>query len=308
MRKRVLLVKTSSLATSCTRCPPSATFKRTGLRKPVDWVVEEAYASIPRLHKAVANVLLVAVRRWRELRAHRYDAIIDSQGLYKSAVIALAAHGPRYGLGWHSARERVAPFYQQTFPMPWSLHAVERNRLLVARALGYEVPARCDYGITSAPRRYDWLTANRYAVLLHSTSRDHKLWPEARWIELTSALNERGMCCVLPWGNAIERERAARIAGSVRSAVVAPPMDLAEFPPLFAGAQAVVGVDTGLTHLAAALGTPTVGIYLGTNPGATGLYGCARAQNLGGIDSIPDTAEVVGALSGLWYGPMRVSA
>ena len=316
MTKSILLVKTSSLGDVVHALPAISDIRSVSAGGRIDWVVEQPLLAVPRLHSGVTDVIPVAIRRWRKalwrrairdeigaalrrLRQRSYDAVIDAQGLFKSAVVALAARGTRYGLDFHSSREPLALFYHRTFRISWQLHAVERNRLLLAHALGYEVPARCDYGISAAPRHFDWLATNRYSVLLHATSGDYKLWPEHNWIALGNALNFAGIGCVLPWGSARERERGARIAAGLRSATVPPALALDDLAALFAGARAVVGVDTGLTHLAAALGVPTVGIYTATDPAATGLYGCARALNLGGIGKSPAVNEVVKMLERL---------
>ncbi len=313
MTKKVLLVKTSSLGDVIHALPVISDIQSASAAGRIDWVVEEPFAAVPRLHPGVSNVIPVAIRRWRSglwraavrdeiaasrrnVRAQSYDAVIDAQGLFKSAVIALAARGTRYGFDLHSSREPLAPFYHRTFRIAWDLHAVERNRLLVARALGYEVPPRCDYGIRATPQRFDWLAAGAYAVLLHATSGDYKLWSEENWIALGNALNAAGIHCVLPSGSARERERSARIADKLGAAVVPPGLSLEDLAGLLAGADRVIGVDTGLTHLAAALGVPTVGIYVGTDPDATGLYGCARAVNVGGIGRAPTVAQVAAAV------------
>lgn len=312
MLKNILFVKASSLGDIIHALPAVSDMRAVHPSVAVDWVVEETFASIPSLHPAVDNVLVVATRRWRralwrastraeialarhQIREQHYDAVIDAQGLLKSALITTCARGLRYGLDWRSAREPLGIFYDRTFDVPWSLHAVERNRILCARALGYPVPRSCDYGIRAIARAFEWIPTGRYAVLLHATSGDYKLWPEANWIALAQALNGAGSTCILPWGNAAERERAARIAVDASYAIVAPPLTLAEFPALFAGAAAVIGVDTGLTHLAGALGIPTVGIYCGTDPHATGLYECERATNLGGIGAMPDVKRILAA-------------
>ncbi len=311
--KSILLVKTSSLGDVVHNLPVVSDIRAAFPGAGIDWVVEERFAAIPRLHPAVRYVLPVAIRRWRlqlwrrenrhevraflqQLRRQTYDAVIDTQGLLKSALIACAAHGMRFGLDWKSAREPLALFYDRTFSVPWTLHAVERNRALAARALGYTLPPHVNYGIQSVPAKSSWLPGQRYVVLLHVTSAERKLWAEARWIELGAYFSRRGISCVLPWGSAAERERSERLAAQLPGAVVPPTLRLDEAVGLLAGAQAVIGVDTGLTHLAAALGVPTVAIYCATEPAATGIYGCARGVNRGGIGRSPAVAEVVSAL------------
>lgn len=314
--KSFLLVKTSSLGDVIHTLPAISDVQSETAGGRVDWVVEEALASVPRLHSGVARVLPVAIRRWRRalwrnkvrseiveclqcIREQDYDAIVDAQGLFKSALIALAARGARYGFDFQSSREPLALFYHRTFRISWQLHAVERTRLLLARALGYEVPPRCSYGISVAPRRFEWLDCNSYAVLLHATSGDYKLWREQNWSELGELLRSAGISCVLPWGNGCERARSERIAARLPASIIPPALSLDDLAGLFAGARAVVGVDTGLTHLAAAVGVPTVGIFCGTDPAATGIYGCVRAQNLGGIGKPPNVGEVVAVMERL---------
>jgi heptosyltransferase-1 len=125
------------------------------------------------------------------------------------------------------------------------------------------------------------------------------LWPIGSWVELGAGFAERGMRSVLPWGTPAERERAEAISARVRGAVVAPPLSLTEAAALLGAARAVAGVDTGLTHLAAALGTSTVGIYCATDPAATGLYGGRRAANLGGRSAGPGVRDVLRGMESL---------
>lgn len=315
--KSILLVKTSSLGDVVHNLPVASDIRSAYPDAEIDWVVEEGFAAIPPLHPAVRSVLAVAIRRWRSrlwqrqtrdeirgflqrLQAQTYDAVVDTQGLLKSALIARAARGARFGLDWQSAREPLALFYDRTFSVPWTLHAVERNRALAGQALGYLLPS-LNYGIRAAPAQFSWLPAARYAVLLHASSAERKLWPEARWIEVGKHFAQRGVRCVLPWGSAVERDRCERLAARLPGAVVPPALPLDEAAGLLAAAQAVIGVDTGLTHLAAALGVPTVGVYCATDPAATGIYGCARAVNLGGNGAPPQAAAVADALERLGF-------
>jgi heptosyltransferase-1 len=265
----------------------------------------------------VSRVLPVAVRRWRrspwsagvraevrrflgELRSESYDAVIDTQGLIKSAWIARAAHGIRHGLDWSSSREPLGWLYDHTHHVPWGQHAVERNRSLAAQALGYALSAPARYGITAATRHFSWLpAAHPHAVLLHATSAERKLWPEARWVELGRVLAARNLVCVLPWGSPAEHQRSQRLAQQIPQAVVPERLELEVLSALLAQASVVIGTDTGLTHLAGALGVPTIGIYCATDPAATGLYACARASHLGGIGVMPEVAAVTAAMDGL---------
>lgn len=321
--KSILLVKTSSLGDVVHNLPVVGDIRSAYPDAVIDWVVEEGFAAVPPLHPAVRSVLPVAIRRWRSLlwrrrthdevrtflqrlRAQAYDAVVDTQGLLKSALIARAAHGERFGLDWESAREPLALLYDRTFSVPWTLHAVERNRALAAQALGYALSPQASYGIRAVPVKFSWLPAAPYVVLLHATSAERKLWPEARWVELGGRFSLGGACCVLPWGNAAERDRSERLAAQLAGAVIPPALRLDEAAGLLAGAQAVIGVDTGLTHLAAALGVPTVGIYCATDPAATGIYGCERAVNLGGIGAPPTVDEVNAALRKL-LGPLPIT-
>ncbi len=161
---------------------------------------------------------------------------------------------------------------------PAGQHAVDRNRQLAAAALGSPAPADCDYGLR-AEGPLPVALPSPYAVLLTMTSRADKLWPEASWIELGRLLAVRGVRAVLPWGSEEERLRAARIAAGVGDALVPRRMSVAEIARLLRGARGVAGVDTGLTHLAAALGVPAVGIYLRLRgarlPACTPAHACA---------------------------------
>jgi heptosyltransferase I len=316
---RILLIKTSSLGDVVHNLPVVADIAAALPGATIDWVVEEAFAAIPRLHPRVSQLLPVAVRRWRRalwrpavwgemrafvaaLRAQDYDAVIDTQGLIKSAWVAAAARGVSHGLDRKSSREPLGLFYNHTHHVPWGQHAVERNRQLAAQVLGYTLSAPAQYGIAAAPQRFAWLNHSPYAVLLHATSAERKLWAEARWIELGKTLAAQGIRCVLPWGTAAEYERSTRLLQHIPQAVVPERLELSALAALLAQARVVVGTDTGLTHLAGALGVPTIGIYCATDPAATGLHACARGVNLGGIGELPAVGEVVAAVGSMVTG------
>lgn len=307
--RRILFVKTSSLGDVVHHFPAVSDAARCMPGAAIDWVVEEAFADLARMHPAVSRVVPVALRRWRRslwrsetwseigafrraLGTERYEAVIDTQSLLKSAVIASAAPGIRHGMDRASAREPLAAsFYDVVHAVSKDLHAVERNRRLTGAALAYAPDGAPDYGLNATETDAE----DDCTVFLTMTSRADKLWPEARWIELGRALPTK---IVLPWGSDTEKARAERIAASLPSAFVPAKMTIPELARLFSRASAVVGVDTGLTHLAAALGVRTVGVYRGSDPARTGLYAKA-ARNLGGIGDAPDAAQVREALAGI---------
>jgi heptosyltransferase-1 len=320
----ILLVKTSSLGDVIHNLPVVSDIRQHLPSATIDWCVEEGFADIPKLHPGVGQIIPVAFRRWRknllsqrtwreignfreQLKAHQYDWVIDTQGLVKSALITWMAKGKRAGYSADAAREPMAArAYDAQFFVPKTLHAIERNRRLVAATLGYSITPELNYGITAANFSADWLPVGQpYAVLLTATSRDDKLWPEDHWIRLGQQLQQAGLLAILPGGSDRELTRAQRVAKAIPNAIAAPRLTIAELAGLLAGAQAVVGVDTGLSHLAAALGKTTIALYTATDPGLTGVLGGVgngRFRNLGGKDNVPTVDDVIqtGQALGAW--------
>ncbi|MGQ0441926.1 MAG: lipopolysaccharide heptosyltransferase I [Methylophilaceae bacterium] len=314
--KRILLVKTSSLGDVIHNLTVVNDILAHFPQAKIDWVVEESFADILKLHPAIQRIIPVAIRRWRkqllcrntwaEITAFKravsmkeYDCIIDSQGLIKSAILTKFARGTSFGLGRDSAREPLASTcYDKTYRVARHQHAVIRNRQLVALALGYEKPNDApDYGITANPDAHHDIV-NPYIIGLHGTSRDSKLWPVSHWIALGKALANRKLQLVLPWASEAELQRAKEIARALNNASILPKSSIAQLATIIQQAQVAIGVDTGLSHLAVALNVPTIAIYTDTDSALTGVMGGDRAAaiNLGGIAQIPAVDSVLQAL------------
>ena len=221
--------------------------------------------------------------------------MIDAQGLLRSGLVTWLARGEKHGYDRDSVRERAASwFYDQHHRVDRSLHAITRNRMLTGQALGYTPDGPPDFGLDRAALMSG--APAREAVLLHATARPEKEWPVARWIELGQALAASGNTVVLPWGNETERRRSAEIAAAVPNAKVPDLQPLDDVARMIARAAFVVGVDTGLLHLAAALGVPLVAIFLGTEPGQHGPLGSGKIEIVGALGDMPSVADVRAAV------------
>ena len=298
---RLLVVKLSSLGDVVHALPAVTDASRAIADLEVHWVVEEAYRDIPALHPAVSRVIPIALRRWRRswrgavaeigdcisaLRRDTYDVVLDAQGLIKSSVVAGLCRGVRAGFDRASAREPLAAIgYRSGIAVAKGYHAIDRQRALFAGALGYRCPtAPLDYGLLRAnPSRAG-------VVLAHGTTWASKRWPEAFWVELACRLMRSGIAATLPWGSDVERDRARRIAAGAPGAVVAERTDLRGMIDLLRRSAAVVSVDSGIGHLAAALGVPTIAVYGPTDPNLTGCRGEA-------VESLPAQFECAPCLA-----------
>jgi lipopolysaccharide heptosyltransferase I len=322
----ILFIKTSSLGDVIHHMPAITDARRHRADARLSWVVEEAYAPLARLHPGVDEVIPVASRRWRArlrepaawretwreigrfrhaIRERHFDAVVDSQGLMRTALIARAARGIRHGYDMASIREPPAClFYDVRHRVEWGVHAIRRNRALCGLALGYEPNQPIDFGLDRlkiAPK-----AGKDYAVLIHATARPAKEWSEAHWVALARGVQDRGLEVVLPWGSAAEHARSEAIAaasersGTQARARVPDRRPLDEVAAMIAGAALVVGVDTGLVHVAAALGVPLVAIFIGSKPGLTGPMGSGPIEIVGGTPggkgAAPEPAEVLRAL------------
>ena len=289
---KVCVIKTSSMGDVIHTLPALTDAQKAIPSLSIDWVVEENFAEIPHWHSAVNRVIPIALRRWRKspfsiqtrnewknyrtlLQAENYDAVIDAQGLIKSALFATRfAQGMKHGYDRQSIREPLASFfYDKKYAISYQQHAVERIRQLFAQSLGYELPqVQGDYGIA---RHFLHQTSEKnYVVFIHSTTRADKHWEESEWQKLIEKITALSDCKIhLPWGNEQEKARAERLAQVHSNVLVLPKLTLTELAKQIANAKAVVSVDTGLAHLTAALDKPNITLYGATDPKLIGCYG-----------------------------------
>lgn len=309
---KILVVKTSSMGDVVHALPAISDIRRIRPGIVIDWLVEAPFAAIPRLHPAVRRVLPLAWRKWRksllqretraamaalrdELRSETYDLVLDLQGLLKSVMWGLQARGPLVGYDRASIREPLAALcYQRTAAVSRELHAVERCRRLAAAHLGYPMPTQPpDFGIT--PPAGSWRAPVLSAALIPCASRPEKLWPEEHWIAVGQRLQRARLKPVVLWGSDQERQRAERIAAGC-DGLVPPFLSVADMAAVLGQVRQTIGLDTGFSHLAAAFGGPTIGIYCDHEPGLAGITGPGRVASLGGKGQVPSLEAVMAAL------------
>lgn len=293
MTLRVLIVKTTSMGDVLHTLPALTEAAKYCPDIQFDWVVEEGFAQIPTWHFAVDKVIPVAIRRWRKswfsaetkkerahfiqtLRARHYDLIIDAQGLIKSALITRKAFGTKHGYDRKSIKEPLASFfYDIKHYVSKKMHAVDRIRQLFAQSLDYSISLheQGDYAIAGHFTKLERLEQPKYLMFLHSTTRDEKHWTQAHWIDLIKIAKAQGYKVKLPWGSEKEYQRAIFLAQGFDNVIVLPKLTLSEIATELASATAIVSVDTGLSHLAAALDRPNITLFGPTDPSLIGGYG-----------------------------------
>lgn len=315
----ILIIRVSSLGDVVHNMPMVSDIRQRYPHAHIDWVVEEAYVSLVRLNPQVRNIIPIALRRWRkslntaatraeiaafyrQLRAQAYDVVFDTQGLLKTSVVMrlarLAPGGKRVGLAnatadsGYEAISRI--FHDQSVPVGLHTHAVLRARTVAAVALHYVPCAPVDFGLQTAPLMPlpVWLPAHPYAVFLHATARMAKQWAPEKWIAVGQILSERNLSVLLPWGSEQERQAAQRLAAMMPGATVLPALSLMEAVTLIQHAALVIGVDTGLTHIAAAYGRPTIELYCDSPRWKTAGNWSPLIANLGDTGQPPEVAQV----------------
>lgn len=325
---KILLVRVSSLGDVLHNLPLVADILRHHPGAQVDWVVEEGYVSLVRLNPMVRKVIPFALRRWkkglgdaavraelrgffRDLRAEQYDYVFDTQGLIKTGIIMAAARvrpgGQKIGLAngtEDSGYEGISRvFHTRSIAVEPRTHAVARGRQVVAAALGYTIDTPPDFGLARpglpppTGMRPDWMPAGDYAVFFHGTARDAKKWAPAHWIALGQALAP--LTILLPWGSPREKQEAEALAAALPHARVLPKLSMMDAVELARHAALAVGVDTGLTHIAAAFVRPTVEIYCDSPRWKTEGNWSPRIVNLGDTGAPPTVEQVVAAARGL---------
>jgi heptosyltransferase I len=314
--KRILVVKVTSLGDVIQAQAVVADLKRAFPGVAVDWACDDAHAEVARWNQSVDRVLCAPLRRFKkarrwsdfkaiaasiaELRAYRYDVVVDIHGVYKSAIIAfLTRSKARYGYRSKNLGEQGAAFaYTRRFAVRRDANAWQGMRDTVADALGYKAdgPAVYNLRIPAAEKPVVDALGKPIAVMFHATSKDDKKWPIAHWVAVATELVRRGFYVVLPWGSESERGEAEQIVAQVPDAHVLPQLSVTGIAQLVDASSFVIGVDTGFVHLAHALGKRTVMIFIATSPTHFGNEAPYRSTTIGDGHSVPPIERALEAI------------
>lgn len=311
---KILLVRMSSMGDLVHTLPAIEDLSKKCPDIELHWLCEASFDAIARMHPFVKKVHTLSWRAWRKnivsretwkkiaslkalLKSENYDAVLDAQGLIKSAIFAKFANAEVWGFDYSSAREGVASwFYNRKIKISKNQHIIPRNRQLFASAFDYvlsDMPNVSFGNFDEQIERLDFLPA-KYNIALTATSADSKLWAEENWRTLFVSTHQKdGLPILLPFGSIREQERANRIARDLPFVSVCPKLELKEVINLLQNSHSVIGVDTGLLHIANALNIPTVGIFTTSNPNKTGIQTTQFSENIGGNGVVPSVDQVL---------------
>ena len=321
---KILLVRVSSMGDVLHNMPVVNDLLRHAPDAIIDWVVEEAYVPLVQLHPGVRKTIPFALRRWRktllssatrhemaqfysDLRAERYDVVLDTQGLLKTGVIMglakLNPNGKKVGLanGTEGSGYEAASrfFHTDSLPVDIHTHAVLRGRLVAAHACDYKIDTPASFGLRAPDLKPDWLPESAFATFFHGTAGAAKKWPRSNWVQIARALATKNMPILLAWGNAEEKFEAEQMAEQMPNATVLPKLSMLDAIVLGQSASLAIGVDTGLTHIAAAYETPTIEIYCASPRWKTEGNWSPKIINLGDQGQPATVDEVLQAIRDL---------
>lgn len=321
---KILIVRVSSLGDVLHNMPMVADLRRQYPHAVIDWVVEEAYVSLVRLSPDVRHVIPFALRRWRKslfsrttwqeigamrrlLQQEHYDVVFDTQGLLKTgAIMGLAnvvPNGIKAGLANATEGSGYEPvsrvFHTMSIPVDPRTHAVARGRIVAAQTLGYTPQEQPDFGLQVPKVTCPVQPSGPFVLFFHGTAGASKKWDEAHWMTVGQSLAGKGLQVLLPWGSAAERAAAERLAAQIPDAQVLPSLTIHEAIVLIQQARLVIGLDTGLTHIAAAYCRPTIELYCDSPRWKTEGNWSPQIINLGDKGAPPTVAAVLDAVTRL---------
>ena len=311
---KILIIRLSSLGDIIHTYPMIEDIKNNLVNVEIDWLVDEKFKNLLIFNKNINNVITIPLRKWKinkfnfiknlklwknNLINIKYDYIIDSQGLLKSACLIKFFKGESYGFDFNSAREKLASlFYKNKINTPKYLLSTVKNRLLAQKIFKYNIEINnINFGMNNL--NFDAknkIYKTKYVIFFHATSKNSKKYPNKYWCEIALYFINEGFTVILPYGNISEKEESINIKNIINSNKVIVPNEVFTFEKLYYliyFAEIIIGVDTGLVHLANALNKKTIAIFTDTDPHKTGIVESNIAKNIGNIRKVPLCINVI---------------
>ena len=282
-----------------------------------DWVVDKGFSSVPGWHPAVDRIIETDHRNWRkqflssesrealnfvkkEINATDYDFVVDMQNNLKSAFLSFLSKHKVAGMDARSSREYPAHWaYSKKVTIKKSLHAIERQKKLLASTLDYASTPDIDYGISKVKFIKPALELPvNYVVLVQNASWPTKQWPVAYWKDLVKHLDDCGVNVLLPSGSKDELMRAKDISSVSEKATALEVLSLNEVAYIIDNADYCICSDTGLAHLSAVVNTPSLTLYGPTDTKLIGTKGKDQIHIVGDNGNINNISvgEVINKL------------
>ena len=321
---KLLIVKLSSLGDQLHLCPAVSDLARILPGAEIHWLVQKEFAEIPEMHANVSRIITVDFSKrsgvagrinlitnfWsaiKTLRRQKYDVVIDAHGVLKSALLSKMARSKEIvGFASENTSEwGVSFFYHRTLSVLPGQSATDRNRKLVSFAINQDLKAHsvC-YGLQPSSRR---MFQARTLVLVPGGSTVKKELSLEFWLNLIGQIKLAGFSVLISWGDERQKNMAQALSDKCGDTCRAfqQKMSLTDLATYLSGASGVIGVDSGVTHLANALGTPTLVLFRSTRPELFFTPGNSQSDFAGGYLQEPDQVMVRDWISRLANGAVR---
>ena len=286
-----LIVRLGSLGDVVHGIPVAAALRQEFPASRIDWMVDPRYVELLSLVKAIDRRIAVDPRvirhgtgrrkfreTLRELRATEYEAVIDLQGLLKSAMLARSVRGHRtIGFPRKHLRETLARLFYTVAPDPGdATHVIYKNLALLTPLKVLDRRVRFPLEIPHTPtvvqvvKRFE---PQGYVLINPGAAWPNKRWPPERFGEVASAIaRDFGWRSLVLWGPGEQELAHSVVAASGGAADASPPTTITDLVGIARSARLMISGDTGPLHIAAAVETPIVALYGPTQPERNGPW------------------------------------
>ena len=258
----------------------------------VDWVVEQGFKDILANNPNINKIHTVNIKQAKQQKSFkllfneikklrklpRYDIVIDTQGLIKSAIVSRAIPSDKtFGFDKNSLRESfAAKFYTDTCNINYDENIIKRNATVISHALNIKIShddilSKQSFLFSNGQISSDLFSDSKVNIaLIPGASFESKIYPVNQYAQIANELKSQANFIIL-WGNEAERVMANQIQENAPEVHIANKLTLDELKSFIVQSNLVIGGDTGPTHMAWALNIPSITLF-GSTPGYRNTY------------------------------------